>query len=311
MPVLLVHGLIDDPFMYNDMMVALNRTPGFLDRYQIWVFRYPTGITFLRSAALLRADLRDALSTFDPQGHDPALQNMVLVGYSMGGLLCKLQVTSSGDRLWAVAANRPLDSLVTSEQTRSFLREHLLLRADADDPPGDLHRDPARRLARRQHADRPACDQGRERPSDTAEAIAQIDRDNPGALRPFLLRRLPSSIDVLAADNPLLPAMRQLPFSPAVTLHTIAGHGVHSPDRARGDLVVPLSSATLTKPSASTGYPRFTPTSTTIRRRSPRFNESSRCMSPATASRFGLQVKVRRSVRPAELDDPVGPAWVR
>ena len=80
------------------------------------------------------------------------------------------------------------------------------------------------------------------RPSDTEQAIAQIDRDNPGAWRPFLLRRVPSSIDMLAADNPLLPAMRQLPFSPAVTLHTIAGHGIHSPDRARGDLVVPLSS---------------------------------------------------------------------
>jgi pimeloyl-ACP methyl ester carboxylesterase len=122
-PVLLVHGLIDDPFMYNDMIVTLNRTPGFLDRYQIWVYRYPTGITFLRSAALLRADLRDALATLDPQGRDPALRNMVLVGYSMGGLLCKLQVTSSGDRLWAVAANRPLDSLATSEKTRGFLHE--------------------------------------------------------------------------------------------------------------------------------------------------------------------------------------------
>jgi hypothetical protein len=83
------------------------------------------------------------------------------------------------------------------------------------------------------------------RPSDAEQAVAQIDRDNPGALRPFLLRRVPSSIDVLAADNPLLPAMRQLPFNPAVTLHTIAGHGIHSPERARGDLVVPLSSAHL------------------------------------------------------------------
>ena len=37
--------------------------------------------------------------------------------------------------------------------------------------------------------------------------------------------------------------MRQLPFSPAVTLHTIAGYGIHTPERGKGDLVVPLSSA--------------------------------------------------------------------
>jgi hypothetical protein len=205
-------------------MVALNRMPGFLDRYQIWVFRYPTGITFLRSAALLRADLRDALSTFDPQ---------------------ELQVTSSGDRLWAVAANRPLDSLATSEQTRRSLRDLFYF-----EPTPMIHRvifiatphdgSPVASTLIGKLATRVV-----QRPSDTEAAIAQIQRDNPGALRPFLVRRVPSSIDVLAADNPLLPAMRQLPFSPAVTLHTIAGHGIHSPDRARGDLVVPLSSAHL------------------------------------------------------------------
>jgi len=244
-PVLFVHGLLDDPFMYNDMMVALNRTPGFLDRYQIWVFRYPTGITFLRSAALLRSKLRDANTTFDPSGQDPALRNMVIVGYSMGGLLCKLQVTSSGDRLWAEAATRPLASLVTSEQTRGFLREifyfepsPLIRRVIFIATPHDGS--PVATTLIGKFATRVV-----RRPSDAEQAVAQIDRDNPGALRPFLLRRVPSSIDVLAADNPLLPAMRQLPFNPGVTLHTIAGHGIHSPERARGDLVVPLSSAHL------------------------------------------------------------------
>jgi hypothetical protein len=244
-PVLFVHGLIDDPFMYNDMMVSLNRTPGFVERYQTWVFRYATGVTFLRSAAQLRADLRDLKATLDPDARDPALQNMVVVGYSMGGLLAKLQVTSSGDRLWAVASNRPLESLVTTEKTRDFLREIfefepspmirrvIFIATPHDGSPvantvvGRL----ATRIVRR--------------PEDSTQAVAQIIRDNPGAVRPFLRNRLPSSIDVLAAGNPLLPAMRQLPFSPTVTLHTIAGQGIHSPERARGDLVVPLSSAHL------------------------------------------------------------------
>ena len=277
-PLLLVHGLVVDPFMYNDMIVTLNRTPGFLNHYQIWVFRYPTGITFLRSAALLRAELRDAISLFDPAERDPALRNMVLVGYSMGGLLCKLQVTSSGDHLWNVAANRPLNSLFTTESARRLLRELfyfepspairrvIFIATPHDGSP--VASTPIGRLATRIV----------QRPSDAEETMAQIKRDNPGAVRPFLLRRVPSSIDLLDADNPLLPAMRQLPFSPAVTLHTIAGHGIHSSDRARGDLVVPLSSATSTKPRPSTGFPPSTPTSITCPRPSPRFSGSSRSM---------------------------------
>ncbi len=244
-PVILIHGLVDDPFMYNDMMVTLNRTPGFLDRYQVWVFRYPTGITFLRSAASLRTELRDVKATLDPHDHDPAMRNMVLVGYSMGGLLCKLQVTSSGDRIWSAAATRPLESLVTTEQARKLLRGLFLF-----EPVPTIRRVI---FIATPHDGSPVASTfiGRlatrvvQRPSDAEQIVAQINRDNPGALRPFLLRRVPSSIDLLDVKNPLLPAMRQLPFAPGVTLHTIAGYGIHSPERGQGDLVVPISSAHL------------------------------------------------------------------
>jgi pimeloyl-ACP methyl ester carboxylesterase len=245
MPVILVHGLLDDPFIYTDMIISLYRTPGFLERYQIWVFRYPTGVTFLRSAAFLRSQLREAQATFDPAGTDPGLHNMVLVAYSMGGLLAKLQITSSGDRIWAVAANRPLDALITTEKTRAELRDTfyfepnpsirrvIFIATPHDGSP--VASSVIGRLARSQV----------QSPRETREAMQQIERDNPGALKPLLKRRLPTSIDVLAAGNPLLPVMRGLPIDPAVHLHTIAGTGLHPPERARGDLVVPLSSAHL------------------------------------------------------------------
>ena len=166
---------------------------------------------------------------------------MVVVGYSMGGLLAKLQVTSSGDRLWHVAANVPIDSLITTEKLCSFLREifffepmPMIRRVIFIATPHDgspLANSIVGRLATRIV----------QRPADSVEAVAQIERDNPGAVRPFLTGRLPSSIDLMASGNPLLPAMHQLPFRPGVTLHTIAGSRLHAPERARGDLVVPLA----------------------------------------------------------------------
>ena len=164
----------------------------------------------------------------------------------MGGLLAKLQVTSSGDRLWAVAANRPLDSLVTTEKTRSFLREIFYF-------------EPMPMIRRvifiaTPHDGSPVAGSlvGRfatsvvQRPSDTVEAVAQINRDNPGALGPLLLqRRLPSSIDVLARGQSALARDAPAPLQPL-------GHPPHHrrprppPARVgRGDHVVPLPSAHL------------------------------------------------------------------
>lgn len=39
-------------------------------------------------------------SSIDPDGEDPALRNLVLIGHSQGGLLARLMVTDSGTRFW-------------------------------------------------------------------------------------------------------------------------------------------------------------------------------------------------------------------
>jgi hypothetical protein len=56
-PVLLVHGLLSDAFTWVELVNELRATPGFVDRFQVWGFRYDTGRPFLASAASLRAQL--------------------------------------------------------------------------------------------------------------------------------------------------------------------------------------------------------------------------------------------------------------
>ena len=48
-----------------------------------------------------------------------ALRRMVLIGHSMGGLVSKLQVVSSGNKLWNSIANQPFDQIVTDPWTRA------------------------------------------------------------------------------------------------------------------------------------------------------------------------------------------------
>ena len=58
----------------------------------------------------------------DPEGTDPGLHRMVVIGHSQGGLLTKMTAIDSGSRLWDANFTRPLDSLDVRPETRDLLR---------------------------------------------------------------------------------------------------------------------------------------------------------------------------------------------
>jgi hypothetical protein len=91
-PVVFIHGLASDEGTWFDMLNELRAWPEFHRRFEPWVFHYPTGASFLQMAATLRRQLTAAVTSLDPQGRDPALRRLVLVGHSMGGLHAKMMV---------------------------------------------------------------------------------------------------------------------------------------------------------------------------------------------------------------------------
>jgi pimeloyl-ACP methyl ester carboxylesterase len=222
-PVVLIHGLFSDPLSWADMTNDLRATPGFNDRYQIWVFRYPTGQGFMQSATALRRELRAAVDMLDPQGTDPALHRLVLVGHSMGGLIAKLQVTHAEELLWNELANRPLETIVTTEQTRRLLAESCYF-----DPNPDIAR--VIFIAAPHSGSLPSSSIfGRsiatmiQTSPEQQEMHNQLMRDNPHTFNPLIEQRMPTSIDMLSPRSPLLTQMRKMRIGCNVQLHNIIG----------------------------------------------------------------------------------------
>ena len=121
-PVVLIHGTASSPARWAEMYNELTNDPVLRDRLQFWVFTYSTSNPILQSAAELRQTLRDVVEEVDPEGKDPALQNMVLIGHSQGGLLTRLMITESGTRFWDSAVSVPFSEIDAPAQTKALLQ---------------------------------------------------------------------------------------------------------------------------------------------------------------------------------------------
>jgi pimeloyl-ACP methyl ester carboxylesterase len=122
-PVVLIHGLWSSPKTWTRTINDLRADPTIRERYQFWTFQYPTGNPFIHSAAKLRQSLAELRSFYDPNNSDPAFDQMVFVGHSMGGLIAKTMIASSGDNVWKLISPRPFDELKAPEEDKELFRQ--------------------------------------------------------------------------------------------------------------------------------------------------------------------------------------------
>jgi pimeloyl-ACP methyl ester carboxylesterase len=128
-PVVFVHGTASSPARWSEMINALTSDERLRDRIQVWVFSYPTGNPVVYSAAQLRESLADVVAEMDPEGKDPALHRMVLVGHSQGGLLCRMASASRppGDLL--LPDGRAVPDLGLTPEAEALLLRCMEIRA--------------------------------------------------------------------------------------------------------------------------------------------------------------------------------------
>lgn len=239
-PLVFVHGLLSDPYVWANMANEMFARPDLLERYQIWGFEYATGEPFLSSAADMRDELWRAEAVF---GTDPAFSQMVLVGHSMGGLISKLQITHSGDQLWQAVSRCDIPSIATTDSTRRSLERAFYFGPSNNVAKviymGTPHRGSpwARRAIGRI---------GAKLVEETSSMEAQhqsLISSNPGNFSREFMRRIPTSVDLLRSDSQLLMAMDQLYVANHVQEHSIIGLHRRLLGSGPSDGVVPVSSA--------------------------------------------------------------------
>ncbi len=242
-PIVFVHGLLSDPFTWVEMVNELQATEGVIENFQFWFFEYPTGQPFLTSAKDLREQMAETFHRLDPQGIDVAMSNSILVGHSMGGLIAKLLVSSSGDQLWSAVANRPIEQVAMSEEFRAAATQAFFFNSSdyvsrvvyiATPHRGSVY---ARRMIGRLGSTLVS------EPFEKRTQHRQLIDCNPGVFTRELTRGIPTSIDLLEPNSQLLSAMATLPFPQEVAIHSIIGNGRWTLGYGASDGFVPVSSA--------------------------------------------------------------------
>jgi len=242
-PVVFIHGLASDEGTWFDLVNELRTWPEFHRAFEPWVFHYPTGSSFLQASANLRRELTEAVAGLDPQGRDPALRRLVLVGHSMGGLHAKMMVVDSGTAIWDSIATIPFDQLRLPPQSRAAVERLAFFR-----PLGFVQRvvyiaTPHRGSVLASLGVGRLASLAVREPPETAALREQAAILNPGALRPEYARRVPTSVDLLRPTAGTLQALERLRPACWVAAHSIIGDGHPSLTGGRDDCVVSVTSA--------------------------------------------------------------------
>jgi len=241
-PVVFVHGTASSPGRWANMLNVLSNTRPLRDRFQYWFFFYDSGNAIPYSAMRLRQTLTEAVNRIDPDGRDPALREMVIIGHSQGGLLTKLTAIHSGDRFWAGISTRPIDELNVSDATRALLRQvflfeplpfvrRLIFLATPHGGSQLAENSLVNLLARFVRL-----------PQTMAVATADVVTGNQDALRFDPRRPALGSIYGMRPGSHLLTTLAETPIAPEVTAHSIIPVGGDLPPEGQSDGVVSFES---------------------------------------------------------------------
>jgi len=221
-PVVFVHGTFSSPIWWAEMANALAADPVLRQRYQFWYFIYNSGNPIVHSAQKLRTSLEAKVRVLDPDGQDPLLRQMVVIGHSQGGLLTKLTATDTGDKLLqTVLKTNRLEDLKISATQQAAIRQYICFEAlpfvkrvifictphRGSYLAGGISRTLARRFV-----SLPA--KMVKRSTDLAGLTEKLDL-------PKELRGTPTSLDSMSPNNPVMHALADIPLAPGIRGHSI------------------------------------------------------------------------------------------
>ena len=245
-PVVFTHGLMSGPATFANLTNRLLVDPVIRENYQFWFFGYPSGLAWTIPASRQRQALKELMQEYNPRGTSREMNNIVMVGHSMGGLITRF---NNSTKPWTLIKGvfelspetfegmtlenwkKGLAPLHYDEQTLERLQNNFIF-----SPPRGVTRIVYMATPHRgsTFADNWIGRLGQhliDLPSDMLEEVTRIATLSRGMflLNPLKMKDELTSIRQLSPNSSLVKYMSELRGSPNVPVHSIIG------DRGRND----------------------------------------------------------------------------
>lgn len=99
-PLLMIHGLNSSPLIWYELTMAVLQDEELKQRYQIWHAFYPSGPPPFYNSMRLRKKLDELHAMLKASGGTRQLDEIVVVGHSMGGVISKTLIQNTDYLLW-------------------------------------------------------------------------------------------------------------------------------------------------------------------------------------------------------------------
>jgi len=246
--IVMLHGLASSPEAWINVANEVLGDETLRQHYQIWQVYYPTNAPLAFNNKAIRTAIEQTLEHFDPSGTAQASRDMVVIGHSMGGVLSRLMLSSSGDRLWDALLERyPLHGR-RLERVQKEVGPYVRF-----EPLPDVSR---AIFVAAPHRGTPFAENRISRwaaglvklPVSVLGRITDVAQllVVPDSADAEVLTRPVNSIDNLSSNDPFVRLSAELPISPMVRYHSIIGN--YTPAQSlldSSDGVVPYSSSHL------------------------------------------------------------------
>ena len=130
-PLVLIHGLSSEPRTWTPMLNTLLNNRTMRQNYQFWIYSYPTGMPIYASANNFRKSLTETWKKYDPKNDNKKFSKMVIIGHSMGGIITRLSIQSSGGRnlaknMFSAITKKKLDELNLTDKEKETIDDYLV-----------------------------------------------------------------------------------------------------------------------------------------------------------------------------------------